>query len=107
MGTLSFRSTDRRFAANFQFPSLVNCYMTANNLRNAIVLLVLLPIGTPAQTAAAANFEVASVKPSQPGPPAIETGPDHLTMRHVRMNACIAWAFDIEEPQIVGPGWLN
>jgi uncharacterized protein (TIGR03435 family) len=23
------------------------------------------------------------------------------------MNACIAWAFDLEEPQIVGPNWLN
>jgi uncharacterized protein (TIGR03435 family) len=23
------------------------------------------------------------------------------------MNACITWAFDIQEPQIIGPNWLN
>ena len=28
-------------------------------------------------------------------------------MRHVRMNACLAWAFDVEEPQIVAPNWSN
>jgi uncharacterized protein (TIGR03435 family) len=32
----------------------------------------------------------------------MEPGPSSLTMRHVRMNACIAWAFNIEEPQIIG-----
>lgn len=72
-----------------------------------ITLLVLLSITAPAQPAPPATFEVASVKASQPGPPSIEPGPSSLTMLHVRMNACIAWAFNIQEPQIIGPNWLN
>jgi hypothetical protein len=77
------------------------------NLRNVTTLLFLLSITAPAQQAPPAAFEVASVKASQPGGPSIEPGPGSLTMRHVRMNACIAWAFNIQEPQIVGPNWSN
>jgi uncharacterized protein (TIGR03435 family) len=28
-------------------------------------------------------------------------------MRHTRLNACLAWAFDVQEPQILGPNWLK
>jgi uncharacterized protein (TIGR03435 family) len=76
-------------------------------LRDVTTLLFLLSITAPAQPAPPAAFEVASVKASQPGAPSIEPGPSSLTMRHVRMNACIAWAFNIQEPQIVGLDWLN
>ena len=76
-------------------------------MRNVTALLFLLSIAAPAQPAPPAAFEVASVKASQPGAPSIEPGPSSLTMRHVSMNACIAWAFNIQEPQIVGLNWLN
>ena len=76
-------------------------------MRNVITLLFLLSIPAPAQPAPPAAFEVASIKASQPGEPSIKPGPSSLTMRHVRINACIAWAFDIQEPQIVGPSGSN
>jgi uncharacterized protein (TIGR03435 family) len=76
-------------------------------MRNVTTLLFLLPIAASAQPAPPAAFEVASVKASQPGAQSIEPGPSSLTMRHVRMNACIAWAFNIQEPQIIGLNWLN
>lgn len=76
-------------------------------MRNVTALLFLLSISGSASMASPATFEVASVKASQPGKLSIEPGPSSLTMRHVRMNACIAWAFDIQEPQIAGPNWLN
>jgi len=76
-------------------------------MRNVTTLLFLWSITTAAQPAPSAAFEVASVKVSQPGGPSIETGPSSLTIRHARMNACIAWAFNIQEPQIVSPSWSN
>jgi uncharacterized protein (TIGR03435 family) len=76
-------------------------------LRNITTLLFLLSITAPAQPSPPMAFEVASVKASQPGAPSIEPGPSSLTMRHVRINACIAWAFNIQEPQIIGPNWLH
>ena len=76
-------------------------------MRNVTTLIFLLSITALAQPAPPAAFEVASVKASEPGGPSIEPGPSSLTMRHVRMNACIAWAFDLQEPQIVGLNWLN
>jgi len=77
------------------------------NLRNVTTLLFLLSIAAPAQQPPSTAFEVASVKASEPGAPSIEPGPSSLTMRHVRMNACVAWAFNIQEPQIIGLNWLN
>jgi uncharacterized protein (TIGR03435 family) len=77
------------------------------NLRNVTTLLFILAITTRGQPAPPAAFDVASVKASQPGETSIEPGPSSLTMRHVRMNVCIAWAFNIQEPQISGLNWLN
>jgi len=82
-----------------------------SNMRNILFLIFLLPIAAAAQPAGPAAFEVASIKASppgqgQPGPP-IEPGPSSLTMRHIRMNACLSWAFEIEEPQIAAPSWTN
>ena len=76
-------------------------------MRNVITLLFLLSAAISAQPASKATFEVASVKMSQPGPSSIEPGPSSLTIRHLRMNECLAWAFDIVEPQIVAPNWSN
>jgi uncharacterized protein (TIGR03435 family) len=75
-------------------------------MRTVTALLFLASIPALAQPAPPA-FEVASVKASQPGRESIETGPASLTMRNVRMGACIGWAFDIQEAQIIGPNWLN
>jgi len=33
--------------------------------------------------------------------------PTSLTIRHVQMTACLAWAFDIQESQLVAPDWSN
>ena len=76
-------------------------------MRKATTLFFVLSVAAAAQETPRATFEVASVKPGQPGPPSIQPGPNSLTMRHVRMNGCIAWAFNIQEPQIAGPNWLN
>jgi uncharacterized protein (TIGR03435 family) len=76
-------------------------------LRNVTTLLFILSVTATAQPAPPAAFEVASVKASQPGQQSVEPGPSSLTLRHVRMSACIAWAFDIQEPQIVGLTWLS
>ena len=75
-------------------------------MRNAATLFFCLSMTAAAQQAAPATFEVASIKESQPGGPSIEPGPSSLTMRHIRINACIAWAFNLQEPQIIGPSWM-
>jgi uncharacterized protein (TIGR03435 family) len=76
-------------------------------MRTVTTVLFLSSILALAQSAPPAAFEVASVKPSQPGRQSIETGPSSLTMRSIRMNACIGWAFNIQDPQVIGPNWLN
>jgi len=53
------------------------------------------------------QFDVASVRPSQPGKEIIEPLPGSLTMRNLRMKSCLAWAFDLEENLIQGPDWIN
>ncbi len=52
-------------------------------------------------------FEVASVRPGQPGKEAIDHVPGSLTMRNVRLTAAIAWAYSAEDYQVSGPGWLD
>ena len=52
-------------------------------------------------------FEVASVRPGQPGKEAIDHVPGSLTMRNVRLTAAIAWAYDAQDYQVSGPGWLD
>jgi uncharacterized protein (TIGR03435 family) len=54
-------------------------------------------------------FEVASVKPSAPGSSGggITPGPDGLTARNVTLLFCIRIAYDVQEYQVSGPGWLN
>ena len=76
-------------------------------MRTLTTLLFLSSIPALAQSALPAAFEVASVKASQSGRESIGTGPASLTMRNVRMYACIGWAFHIQEVQIIGPYWLN
>ena len=75
-------------------------------MRTVTTLIFWTSIAALAQPGPAA-FEVASVKASQPGREAIEIGPSSLTMRNIRLNACIRWAYDIQEYQVAGPNWLN
>jgi uncharacterized protein (TIGR03435 family) len=77
--------------------------------------------GAFAQPAAPLSFDVASVKPSQPGsghrgPPKIgaeildaylEVRPGSVTLRGARIGSVIKWAYAVQEHQVSGPGWLN
>jgi uncharacterized protein (TIGR03435 family) len=57
--------------------------------------------------AAAQTFEVASIRAAQPGKQSMEVVPGSVTMRGVPMTACIRWAYNVQDFQISGPGWLN
>jgi uncharacterized protein (TIGR03435 family) len=54
-------------------------------------------------------FEVASVKPSTPGSSGggITPGPDGLTAHNVTLLFCIRIAYDVQEDQVSGPGWMS
>ena len=54
-----------------------------------------------------AAFDVASIRPSQPGRRVLETGPDSVTIRSVRLDECIAWAYKLADYQVSGPPWLT
>ncbi len=74
-------------------------------MRFTSILLFLASLAAWGQTPRA--FEVASIRAGEPGPESIETGPANLTMRHVRLIACIRWAYNVEEFQVNGPGWMS
>jgi len=64
------------------------------------------------QSPAAAQFEVASVKPSNPdqftGSSGIKTGKGRLTASNVTLKRCIMGAFELGPNQIAGgPTWLD
>ena len=70
-----------------------------------------------AATALAQNaaFDVASVKINQQFSmdnrgtwrSSIDTNPGTLTMRNVNLTMIVAWAYDVQRPQISGPAWIN
>jgi uncharacterized protein (TIGR03435 family) len=72
-------------------------------------------VGAQAQPAAAPMFDVASVKVSQFGRmggegsrrETIAPEPGSLTMRNVRLQAIIGWAYQVADFEVTGPGWLN
>lgn len=76
-------------------------------MRTVTVVLLLACISALAQPAQAPAFEVASIRVSQPGRESIEVGPAGLTMRNVRLTACIRWAYGVQDVQVIGPAWLN
>jgi uncharacterized protein (TIGR03435 family) len=75
-------------------------------MRFARLLLFLAAVTAWGQAPPAA-FEVASIRAGEPGQESIETGPANLTMRHVRLIACIRWAYSVEDFQITGPDFIN
>lgn len=59
-----------------------------------------------AQTATP-SFEVATVRAPAPNTPySLDIAAGSLTMRNARMRTILRWAYDIQEPQIVGPDAL-
>lgn len=53
------------------------------------------------------GFDVASIRPSEIRRDSVETGPDSLTIRGMRLVRTIAWAYSITDYQVSGPQWLN
>ena len=76
-------------------------------MRNFAVLSLFASITAFAQPAKPPSFEVASISATQPGQESIEFGPASLTMKNVRLTACIGWAYGVQDFQITGPSWLN
>jgi uncharacterized protein (TIGR03435 family) len=72
------------------------------------VLCILLAVLAFTQTAPPA-FEVASVKISQQSGQGetVQTSPGILTMRNVSFTTMVKWAYELQAPQISGPGWLD
>jgi uncharacterized protein (TIGR03435 family) len=60
------------------------------------------------------QFDVASIKPStvvksgDNNPESIDIAPGgRLTMRNIRLSSCLKWAFDVQDSQVSGPGWIE
>ena len=83
--------------------------------KTTILISALVWILPAAHAQVSPSFEVASVRTSTlagkdgegSSPEAIEFSRTTLTMRNVTLGACIRWAYDFKEFQIVGPGWLS
>src|SRR5215831_5228771 len=76
----------------------------------AMRLLTILTVTTTAL--AQPSFEVASVKEVVDFVPGtmsekIVANPGNLTMRNVRLRACLKWAYDVRDYQIAGPSWMG
>jgi uncharacterized protein (TIGR03435 family) len=67
------------------------------------LMLFLAGRGAAAQSA----FDVASIRPAETKGEWIQVVPGSVTMRNYRMMSCIRWAYDIQEYQVSGPGWLT
>jgi uncharacterized protein (TIGR03435 family) len=72
-----------------------------------VAFMALVSVGGGAWAAGRAAFEVASIRPAQSGRESIEFAPGSLTMRNVRLSACVRWAYDVPEYQFSGPAWLD
>jgi uncharacterized protein (TIGR03435 family) len=80
-----------------------------------IALSALLAASAFAQNAAPPAFEVASVKINEQfrqddrstWQTALQTPGDKLTMRNLTMRTILAWAYNVQWPQIAGPAWID
>src|SRR5262245_1960626 len=80
----------------------------------SISIAVLLVVGIVTAQTTESRFEVASIKPStlipdgDSNPESIDTSPGgRLTMTNIRLSACLQWAYDIQESQVMGPAWIS
>jgi hypothetical protein len=76
-------------------------------VRSVTGLFFLTSIAAFAQAADPPAFEVASIRPGQPGKEVIEHVPGSLSMRNARLTACIRWAYGLQDYQVSGPGWVS
>jgi uncharacterized protein (TIGR03435 family) len=74
-------------------------------LRTAVSLLVFTSLALAADAPPA--FDVASIRPAEPGRETIDVLPGTVTMRNVRLSACIRWAYNVLDVQVSGPDWLT
>jgi len=63
------------------------------------------------QTAPPPQFEVASIRPSQPGTPGqlhlgLQVDGSQVRVNHFALRECIAIAFKLKQYQVTGPDWL-
>jgi len=72
-----------------------------------MVAIALVAAGPPA-------FEVASVRPADPGeagpgdiPRNMDNSPGHFIMRNVPLRFCIEWAYDLKDYEVAGPDWIK
>ena len=77
------------------------------------MVVIALLIGT-ASAATPPAFEVASVKPADPGearpgdiPRNMDSSPGRFVMRNVPLRYCLQWAYDLKDYEITGPDWIN
>ena len=75
-------------------------------IRSVACFVILTAAAAFAEPAAPA-FEVASIRLSQKDGTKIEHTASTLTMRSVRLTACISWAFNVQDYQVSGPAWMN
>jgi len=69
---------------------------------------VALAIGVSvAAWAAGPAFEVASIRPAQPGREGVDVQPGVVNMRGARLQFCLRWAYNVTEVQVAGPDWIN
>lgn len=82
-------------------------------MKSLIVALIAIVPALQAQPAGGPQFEVASIKKVQDGPPPgdiprnLDTSPGHLTMRNVPLRHALIWAYDLKDYQISGPEWIK
>jgi len=74
-------------------------------VRPACVLFLCSAAAALSQPAAPTAFEVASIRPSQPGRASIRVEPNSVTMQNVTLAECVRWAYGVQEYQVLAPGW--
>ena len=52
-------------------------------------------------------FEVASIRAGDPGRESIDHVPGSIITHHTRVKSLIKWAYNVQEYQVAGPGWLE
>ena len=79
------------------------------------ILYAFLAVAAAAQTTAPPAFDVASVKPNpdyrQDDPrtwrPQFTVNPTSVTIRNANLIMLVAWAYDVQRPQVVAPAWVE
>ena len=77
---------------------------------HAAVLLLVLPAGFAYSQQS--PFAVATIRPSAAEVKfehdgSIEVFGDTLRMKDVMVQSCIKWAYDVQDSQVAGPGWID